>query len=163
MKALSVKQPWAELIVAGVKDVENRSWATDHRGPLLIHATLRPMHRWESCMLSKDCARAADDYFWRVYRDDMRPPVGVPLGCIVGVARLIGCPTRDLSPWWAGVGARAWLLRDPIKFAHPIPWKGRQRLLDVPNDVIVENVRFESDLRVSKRILEFVAEAGGRE
>jgi len=39
MKTLSVHQPYATLICAGVKDVENRSWKTDYRGPLLIHAS----------------------------------------------------------------------------------------------------------------------------
>jgi hypothetical protein len=39
MKALSIRQPWAELILRGEKDVENRSWLTHHRGPLLIHAS----------------------------------------------------------------------------------------------------------------------------
>ncbi|MCB2188832.1 MAG: ASCH domain-containing protein [Deltaproteobacteria bacterium] len=38
MKCLSIRQPWASLIVAGMKDVENRSWATKYRGPVLIHA-----------------------------------------------------------------------------------------------------------------------------
>lgn len=37
-KAISIKQPWASLIVAGIKDIENRTWATKYRGPLLIHA-----------------------------------------------------------------------------------------------------------------------------
>ena len=41
MKALSVRQPWAELIVAGLKDVENRTWRTDYRGPVLIHAGMK--------------------------------------------------------------------------------------------------------------------------
>ena len=36
--ALSVRQPWAWAIVNGFKDVENRSWATAYRGPLLLHA-----------------------------------------------------------------------------------------------------------------------------
>lgn len=36
--ALTIKQPWAALIIAGIKDVENRSWTTPHRGLLLIHA-----------------------------------------------------------------------------------------------------------------------------
>lgn len=35
---LSVRQPFAHLIVAGVKDVENRDWPTSYRGTLLIHA-----------------------------------------------------------------------------------------------------------------------------
>jgi hypothetical protein len=38
MKALSIRQPWAWLIVNGYKDIENRSWATKFRGPVLIHA-----------------------------------------------------------------------------------------------------------------------------
>ncbi len=41
MQALSVRQPWAWLIVAGYKDVENRGWATKYRGRILIHAGRR--------------------------------------------------------------------------------------------------------------------------
>jgi hypothetical protein len=37
--AISVKQPWAALIVAGVKTIEVRTWATRRRGPVLIHAS----------------------------------------------------------------------------------------------------------------------------
>jgi hypothetical protein len=43
MKALSVRQPYAALICAGVKTVENRTWTTDYRGKLLIHASGKPM------------------------------------------------------------------------------------------------------------------------
>src|SRR2546421_11293269 len=38
LPALSLRQPWAWLVVNGYKDIENRSWRTNHRGPLLIHA-----------------------------------------------------------------------------------------------------------------------------
>ncbi|MDE1904906.1 MAG: ASCH domain-containing protein [Rhodospirillales bacterium] len=38
VKALTVKQPWASLIVAGIKTIETRPWQTAHRGPLAIHA-----------------------------------------------------------------------------------------------------------------------------
>ncbi|MNQ62267.1 ASCH domain protein [compost metagenome] len=38
MKALSIRQPWAWLIIHGGKDVENRSWHTKHRGRFLVHA-----------------------------------------------------------------------------------------------------------------------------
>src|SRR5688500_13358768 len=38
MKALSLRQPWGDLLVHGVKDVENRRWSTRHRGLLVIHA-----------------------------------------------------------------------------------------------------------------------------
>lgn len=39
MKALSIRQPWAWAIVNGHKTIENRTWATTYRGPLLIHAS----------------------------------------------------------------------------------------------------------------------------
>lgn len=40
-RALSVRQPWAELILAGRKRYELRSWRTSYRGPILIHSGLR--------------------------------------------------------------------------------------------------------------------------
>ena len=40
-RALSIRQPWAWLILNGYKDLENRTWRTDYRGPLLIHAGMR--------------------------------------------------------------------------------------------------------------------------
>lgn len=42
MKVLSVKQPYAELIVSGKKKIELRKWNTNFRGEFLIHASLRP-------------------------------------------------------------------------------------------------------------------------
>lgn len=42
MKTLAVRQPWAWAIARGHKNVENRGWVTPHRGPLAIHAGLRP-------------------------------------------------------------------------------------------------------------------------
>jgi hypothetical protein len=39
IKALSLWQPWATLMAEGIKKVETRSWTTDYRGPLAIHAT----------------------------------------------------------------------------------------------------------------------------
>jgi len=39
MKALSIRQPWAGLIAAGVKTIETRNWRTGYRGQLLICAS----------------------------------------------------------------------------------------------------------------------------
>lgn len=39
MKALSIRQPWATLILRGGKDIENRVWRTKQRGTVLIHAS----------------------------------------------------------------------------------------------------------------------------
>ncbi len=42
MKALSIKQPWVELILQGRKTIEIRSWNTKYRGYFLIHASKKP-------------------------------------------------------------------------------------------------------------------------
>lgn len=42
MKALSIKQPWAEMILQGLKKIEVRSWRTDYRGDLLICSSAKP-------------------------------------------------------------------------------------------------------------------------
>jgi hypothetical protein len=42
MKAISIKQPWAELIARGEKSIETRTWETSYRGDLLICASKIP-------------------------------------------------------------------------------------------------------------------------
>lgn len=48
--ALSIKQPWAALLAAGVKTIEVRTWSAKRRGPVLIHASKIPddrTHGWD--------------------------------------------------------------------------------------------------------------------
>ena len=42
MKALSIKQPWANMIAAGEKTIETRTWKTPYRGTLLIVSSREP-------------------------------------------------------------------------------------------------------------------------
>lgn len=83
MKAMSIKQPWAELIVSGVKDVENRTWSTDYRGPILIHA-------------GKRVDPAGSDLY---VEETSRCLRSGSLGAIVGSAFLFGCTQKQRSPW----------------------------------------------------------------
>jgi hypothetical protein len=78
--ALSIKQPWAALVVAGVKSIEVRTWPTRIRGRVLIHA-----------------ARLADERpeGWHRVTDDIRE-LAEPGGGIIGAAELIDCvPYRN--------------------------------------------------------------------
>lgn len=92
MKALSIRQPWAWLIVNGHKDIENRDWWTGFRGPVLIHAS-KGMTRDEY----DDC-------------EDLSSALGVTLppfealerGGIVGRAVITGCVKDSDSPWFFG-------------------------------------------------------------
>lgn len=45
MKAITIWQPWAEFVAAGVKHNETRSWATKYRGPIAIHAAVKPIRQ----------------------------------------------------------------------------------------------------------------------
>ena len=47
IKAISICQPWAQMIVQGFKTIETRTWYTDHRGDLLICSTQLP--DWPGC------------------------------------------------------------------------------------------------------------------
>jgi hypothetical protein len=126
MKALSVRQPWAGLIVAGVKDVENRCWRTSHRGPLLIHASQERARR--------TFAEVARDYVVTL-TDDLAELV-TRTGGIVGEVAIVDCVTTCASPWFEGPldsrGRRnyGFVLRD----ARALPFRpmpGRLRFFEV--------------------------------
>lgn len=57
MKALTIWQPWASLIACGAKQYETRSWATQYRGPIAIHAAARYTRKWD---LPVDLVKVAD-------------------------------------------------------------------------------------------------------
>ena len=84
VRALSIMQPWAWLIVAGHKDIENRSWPTSFRGPVLIHAGKR---------LDPDL-EDAQDWPWRA----IDRPDDFEVGGIVGEAEIVDCVTASASP-----------------------------------------------------------------
>lgn len=119
MKAISVRQPWAWAIIHGGKDIENRTWATRHRGPLLIHAG-KSMNR-------SDLERM----FGYLQEDGLPVPQRAELyfGGIIGVVDLLDCVEDHASPWFGGpVG---WVLANPRPLSFR-PWKGQLNLFDVP-------------------------------
>lgn len=91
LKALSIQQPWAWLIVNGYKDVENRDWKTNVRGPVLIHAS-----------------KKFDYEGWRWVRENFphipmpRTPEAFYKGGIVGEAEIVDCVSSSPSRWFFG-------------------------------------------------------------
>jgi hypothetical protein len=86
VKVIVIRQPWAWLIVNGFKDIENRSWATRYRGPLLIQASA---HR-----LSKEEMQEHRTY---ARRRKVELPEEFDLGGIVGMVRLEDCVYKSRS------------------------------------------------------------------
>ncbi|OEZ92144.1 ASCH domain protein [Janthinobacterium sp. HH107] len=127
MKALSIRQPWAWLIVNGHKDIENRSWTTRFRGDFLVHA-------------SKGMTRAEyDDVDLMLALDEQLRHIKLPAfehlerGGIVGVATITDCVTRSKSPWFFGSHGFVLVGAKPAPFA---PLKGMLGFFDVPNDLV---------------------------
>ncbi|CAN5711410.1 hypothetical protein BH18ACT15_BH18ACT15_15370 [soil metagenome] len=106
--ALSVRQPWAWAIIMGYKDVENRSWKTNHRGPLLIHAP----------------RKVAPEGFSFLQRRGIDIPADFARGGLVGSVVLVDCVSKAKSPW-AFQDHWHWLLRRPFEFNRPIECTGR--------------------------------------
>jgi hypothetical protein len=52
MKALSIEQPWANMIASGEKTIETRTWSTDYRGPILIVSSKTPRIEPAGCALA---------------------------------------------------------------------------------------------------------------
>lgn len=105
MKALSIRQPWAWLIIAGHKIIENRTWFTEYRGPFLVHAPQEVDH--SALKLHKI------------------PPQKMLCGGVIGVVELVEIidKPRNASEreWW--IGPYGWVLKNP----HPVrfmPCKG---------------------------------------
>ncbi len=127
MKCLSILQPWAWAILYGGKSVENRSWGTYHRGPLLIHA-------------GKSDRLVADAGAW-IREQGIATPPRYDFGAILGIVELTHCVDRwsqagclirqRCSPWADNDAAYYWLLANARPFRQPIPYRGRQGLFDV--------------------------------
>lgn len=92
LSALSIRQPWAHWILHAGKDIENRTWCTRFRGPVLIHAGKTP----------EDAA-----YCRRI---------GTPLGGIVGIMEVVDCVSASDSQWFCGPYGFV------IRNARPLPF-----------------------------------------
>lgn len=134
MKALSLWQPWAHLVAVGAKSYETRSWATEYRGWVAIHAAkhwTRELHRLATT--HPVC------WFWQ------QQEVHV-FGAIVAVAELRACcQAEDIKAaieylWPSGrceqelafgdfsAGRFAWELGSVVRLNTPVFCRGRQGL-----------------------------------
>jgi hypothetical protein len=121
MKVISIRQPWAWLIVHGHKDIENRTWATTYRGPVLIHAA-KGMTRIEYDMA---------EGFVKQVRPDIEMPgmQALERGGIIGIAEITDCVTASESPWFFGPKGFVLANQRVIPF---IPMKGALGVFDAP-------------------------------
>lgn len=130
IRALTVKNPWAALIAAGIKDVENRSWAPPRSFTssdlLLIHA---------------GAARDHDAYSEALVIANL-PRGEQPSGAVVAAARVRDVHTCDgrCSPW-AVPGDVHWMLAGVRRLAEPVPARGKLGLWTPGDDLMMAVTR----------------------
>lgn len=133
MKALSIKQPWAWLIVAGHKDIENRNWKTDYRGRIYIHASKEFDHE---CLITQG----------ETYANLIKLPLeSFTRGAIIGEVDIVNCVSEKqfeafkkvssyCSPWF--VGKYGFVLANAVMYDKPILYRGQLGLFDVDDNIV---------------------------
>jgi hypothetical protein len=122
--ALTIKQPWASLIAHGFKDIENRTWRTNYRGRIYIHASAKIDPR--ECHAARDLLMSPFLDFPNFY--EMRETLGetkfrdLPTGAILGTAEIVDCVTASESPWFCG--PYGFVLKNIRRFEKPMPCRG---------------------------------------
>lgn len=143
MRALTIQQPWAWAIASGAKRIENRTWRTNHRGRIAIHAgasrhSLLIMRRWMS-------------------RYGVEPPAEseLPFGAIVATAELVACERvgelpAELRGHAFTEGPWCWRLEGVRPLESPISCRGMQGLWPVSREIL-EKI-FPPVLRTGQRL-----------
>jgi len=153
MKILTLTQPWATLVAIGAKRIETRSWTTDYRGPVAIHAakTLNGLGRAPVAEQEAALVRLCDSFgFFDVLLAEFGPsfhPEDLPRGQILAVADLadvfpISHHPDDCPDAWhrykSGAleirfgdyshGRYGWCFESVRPLPVPIEWRGMQGL-----------------------------------
>lgn len=133
MKAISLWQPWASLWLTDRKVHETRHWSTSHRGWLAVHAT-----------------KHIETEVWGAMQDILESEFGrdwvkeLPTGAIIGAVDLV-----DVTQMPTAKSAHAddfqcgnwedrrfaWRRAAIVKLTKPIPYRGRQSMFTLPDDV----------------------------
>lgn len=133
MKVLSIWGPWAQLIAYGIKDVENRSWTTDCRGPVAIHCTKGNWTAEEAAEILDDCVERG------LLSSTMAATINVRLegdrGMVIGVVEIVGSgPSDGHASKWAVAGGQV-LELEGARLVEPVAVRGAQGLRDLDEEI----------------------------
>ena len=155
MRCLTLTQPWASLVAIGAKRIETRSWGTNYRGPLAIHAA-KGFAALPGGNLTDFCLN--EPFGSALFAGGIRklvPGEDLPLGKVIAVGTLVTCIPLDDGPTVRdalilsdapherefgdyAVGRFAWILADVRPLPAPIPARGSLGLWEwaAPADVL---------------------------
>ena len=116
MKCLSIRQPWANLIAHGIKDIENRTWKTNFRGRIYIHAPLKD-ERSNPLLISIE--RLINVGKMGLFPKWVKAWEKFEHSAIIGSVEIVNCLEGHYSIW-ADKECWNWVLKDPVLFEKPI-------------------------------------------
>ena len=117
VKVLSVRQPWAWCIINANKNIENRTWKTNYKGELYIHASNQFDYGSYAEIISTGSVELPS------HIDEFR------LGGIIGKVHLVGC-FQNQNSFWSETGKYHWRLEKPEALTF-FPCKGQLRIFEV--------------------------------
>jgi hypothetical protein len=128
MKALTLTQPWATLVAIGAKRIETRSWNTNYRGQLAIHAAKGGYN--DDLFLMK-----IEPFYSALVKAGITSRLGIPLGGVLATCTLVNVENIK-DGYWKYItsderafgdytpGRYAWRLEDVEMLPSPIAAKG---------------------------------------
>ncbi|KAL2645384.1 hypothetical protein R1flu_012971 [Riccia fluitans] len=138
---LTLHQPWASLLVHGIKRIEGRSWPCPMRGRLWIHAA--------SKVPEPATITAMETFYRELYGLDgiteIKFPEFYPTSVLLGCVEVVGCLQLDELNSWEEVsmGVRlegqtdfCWLCEQPQKLVVPLQMRGRQGIYTLPKSIL---------------------------
>ncbi|KAL9265532.1 Activating signal cointegrator 1-like protein [Drosera capensis] len=143
---LTMHQPWASLLVHGIKRVEGRSWPAPIRGRLWIHAA--------SKIPDPDIIKAMEDFYREIYAvngvTDIKFPENYPVSRLLGCVEVVGClKCEELSSWeelpegvrLEGQTEYCWLCEQPQRLVVPFEMRGFQGVYNLEKKIYEAAVR----------------------
>ncbi|ESQ47426.1 hypothetical protein EUTSA_v10027851mg [Eutrema salsugineum] len=137
---LTMHQPWASLLVHGIKRIEGRSWAAPIRGRLWIHAA--------SKVPDEATIKAMEEFYQEIYAvdgiTDIQFPQHYPVSRLIGCVEVVGCVSCDELQNWEAIpkGVRlegqtnfCWLCEQPQKLIIPFEMRGYQGVYNLENKI----------------------------
>ncbi|KAJ7978183.1 Activating signal cointegrator 1 [Quillaja saponaria] len=143
---LTMHQPWASLLVYGIKRIEGRSWPAPIRGRLWIHAA--------SKVPDESTIKAMEDFYREIYAvngfTNIKFPEHYPISRLLGCVEVVGCVKGEELASWEMVpeGVRlegqtdyCWLCEQPQKLLVPFEMRGYQRVYNLERKIYEAAVR----------------------
>lgn len=143
---LTMHQPWASLLVHGIKRIEGRSWPASIRGRLWIHAAGK--------VPENSTIQAMEEFYREIYAvdgiTDVSFPEHYPVSRLLGCVEVVGCIRGEELASWEMVpeGVRlegqtdyCWLCEQPQKLLIPFEMRGYQGIYNLERKIYEAAVR----------------------